>query len=144
MLTHSSIPRTFAHCLAEACPRKSQCLRWKAYELLPDNWQESISFVNPKSVPPAQGAECPHFLKIELQRYAKGMKRILDDVPHAEVFGLKREMLGYFGRNGYYRSRSGERLISPEEQKAIQQMFASRNLPVEISFDEYVEQYKFF
>ena len=72
------------------------------------------------------------------------MKRILDNVPHSDALGLKREMLGYFGRNNYYRSRRGERLISPQEQKAIQQMFASRNLSVEILFDEYVEQYKFF
>lgn len=143
MLTHSSIPQSFAHCLAETCPRKSECLRWKAYELLPGDLQERIVFVNPKSVPPEDG-NCPHFLEIELQRYAKGMKRILDNVPHSDALGLKREMLGYFGRNNYYRSRRGERLISPQEQKAIQRMFASRNLSVEILFDEYVEQYKFF
>ncbi len=142
MLTHSSIPRTFAHCLAKTCPQKSECLRWKAYELLPADVRQNILFVNPKSVPP-QGTDCPHFLKMELLRYAKGMKRILDNVPHTDAIGLKREMLQYFGRNNYYRNRNGERLISPQEQKAIQRMFVSRNLPVEISFDEYVEQYKF-
>lgn len=143
MLTHSSIPRTFAHCLAEACPRKSQCLRWKAYELLPDNLQERILCINPKSVPTPQGVDCPHFVKMELQRYAKGMKRILDNVPHTNAMELKREMLEYFGRNGYYRSRSGERLITPEEQKEIRAMFVSRGLSGEIPFDEYVEQYQF-
>lgn len=143
MLTHSSIPRTFAHCLAETCPQKSQCLRWKAYELLPGDLREQISFVNPKSVPPPQGEDCPYFMKMELQRYAKGMKRILDDVPFIQVNALRRQMINYFGRTAYYRCVNGERLITPKEQNDIKAMFSAQGLSDDLSFDGYIENYLF-
>lgn len=142
-MNYSSFPYQFAHCLAESCPQKSECLRWKAYELLPDDASQPVIFVNPKCVPPAQGMGCPNFLKTELQRYAKGMKRILDNVPHIDAIELKRQMAGYFGRSTYYRCLRGERLISPKEQADIQAMFASHNLSVNVKFDAYIEQYFF-
>lgn len=144
MLTHSSIPRTYAHCLAETCPQKSQCLRWKAYELLPNDLPERILFVNPKSVPPPQGSDCPHFVKMELQRYAKGMKHIFDNVPYNQVAALRREMMEYFGRTTYYRCVNGERLMNMEEQNKIKTMFSSKGLSDDLSFDEYIENYVFF
>lgn len=142
-MNYSSFPHSFAHCIADTCPQKSACLRWKAYELLPDDLSGQITVVNPKSVPPAQGAECPYFLKMELQRYARGMKHLLNNVPHADAIGLKRQMAGYFGRSTYYRCVRGERLISPKEQADIKKMFVSRGLSMEPQFDAYVEQYAF-
>lgn len=143
MLTHSSIPYNFAHCLASECALKDECLRWKAYELLPDDLNKRVTFINPKSLPPAAAEECPHFLKAELQCYAKGMRRIFDSVPHKAALSLKQQMKGYFGTRTYYRCVSGERLISPDEQNRIRKMFASRGLPSDVAFDEYIDQYVF-
>ncbi|MDD3789515.1 MAG: DUF6078 family protein [Petrimonas sp.] len=142
-MTHSDFPRNFAHCLASTCPQNDACLRWKAYEVLPDDMDEWITFVNPKRVPPAQRMECPYFLKMEQLRYAKGMKHLFDSVPHSDALGLKRELAGYFGHSTYYRCVRGERLIAPEEQAHIKKLFALRGLSDELHFDAYVEQYAF-
>lgn len=143
MLTYSSIPRTFAHCPAETCPRKNECLRWKAFELLPENSPEQIVMINPKSVPP-QGVECPYFLKMELHRYAKGMKQIFDKIPYNQAVALRREMIDRFGKSGYYRRVNGAKLISPKDQALIKTIFSTNGLPDDVPFDEYVESYLFY
>ncbi len=143
-LTYSSIPRAFAHCAAETCQIKNECLRWKAYELLPSDLQERIPFINPKSVPPPTDTDCSHFFKTELQRYAKGMKNILNSVPYHQVDALRREMIKYFGRATYYRCVNGERLITPKEQNNIKATFSDKGLSDDLPFDGYIENYSFF
>ncbi len=55
---------------------------------------------------------------------------------------IKREMIAELQRATYYRCWRKERLIKPEEQERIRQLFLKWGINEEPVYDEYVEQYE--
>lgn len=137
---YNSFPHTFSRCLNEQCLRGDQCLRRQLALRIPKE-HSSVFVINPGHIDPPTGEGCTSFVLDQPQLYARGFSHLFDNIPHRAALAIKAQMLCYFGRTVYYRCYRKERLIKPEEQKHIQQMFRSQKLTEEPQFDEYVDYY---
>ena len=62
------------------------------------------------------------------KRFALGITHLLDNVPHKEALGIKRELMAELNRTTYYRCYRKERLLKPKEQEYIRQLFLNRGI----------------
>lgn len=99
-----------------------------------------LSVVNPAYVA-GKEKNCPCFQSDHISRFASGITHLLDKIPHVQAVRLRSALYSHFGRNMYYRIRNKERLIRPEEQEFIRQLFLKNGINEEPAFDEYVELY---
>lgn len=134
------IPYGFAHCLNKQCKRVDECLRYQAMLHIPSG-REYFTIVNPSLIQPT-GENCPYFKADKLQPFARGIKHLLDPLPHSDAEIIKHQMLKHFGKTLYYRFWRGERFISPDQQKYIQQLFLKKGITTTPLYEEYVEQYE--
>ncbi len=73
---------------------------------------------------------------------AKGMIHIFsDNMPKRLETSLRNQLISRFGRTYYYEYRNGTRLIAPDMQEEIRQMFRQAGWNEDVSFDEYVKDY---
>lgn len=137
---YNTVPYNYAHCFHSECKYAAKCLRHQVALRVPPE-KGILSIVSPL-FKPADGTDCPYFKADALKRFAQGMTHILDKVPHKEATALKRQMLSHFERNTFYRCWRGERLIHPDEQAYIRQLFINYGFTDEPVFDLYLEQYE--
>jgi len=96
--------------------------------------------LNPKHLANIE-SECSYYRPLEKIRYAKGMIRMLESLPHKQMRSTIPDLMSYFSRRTYYRVRKGERLLSPNEQKKVLGIIRRHGaLPYE-EFDEYIADY---
>ncbi|MCD8183408.1 MAG: DUF6078 family protein [Bacteroides sp.] len=136
---YNSIPKTYLYCLNAKCTRFAKCLRYQA-AIHANPKLASISVVNPSYIA-GQEKDCPHFQPDRLSRFALGITNLLDKIPHAQAVRLRDSLYSHLGRSMYYRIRNRERLIHPEEQEFIRQLFLRYGIKEKPVFDEYVELY---
>lgn len=139
-IDYDSFPARFAHCFNEQCNRGEQCLRRQMALRMP-NTQPSVTAVNPNHYQSPTGEDCRLFFLDKPQPYALGFSKMLDNLPHKKVSGIKSQMKAYLGLATYYRCSRKERLIKPKEQERIKQIFRQQNISGELEFDEYVDYY---
>lgn len=125
-------------CFLEGCPRADRCVRHMVYELL-GSQKACGSTVMPSSL---RGGQCDMFSEAVVKRYAKGARRMFDEVrmKHFEVL-KDRVMRILGGRTSYYRCMRGEKLISEEQQKRIADLFGSYGYDAADLYDEYIYSY---
>lgn len=136
---YNSIPKTYLYCLNAQCPHSAQCLRHQV-AMHADPELMYLSVVNPAYVA-GKEKNCPCFQSDHISRFASGITHLLDKIPHVQAVRLRSALYSHFGRNMYYRIRNKERLIRPEEQEFIRQLFLKNGINEEPAFDEYVELY---
>lgn len=137
---YSLAPHNFIHCLNAQCPQAGECLRHQVFLRIPSEC-EYIRIVNPAHITPA-GESCPYFMPDQLRQFALGITHLLDNVPHSDAIIIKQRMLNHFKAHMYYRFCRKERLINPDGQAYIRQLFLDRGITDEPVYDEYVEQYE--
>lgn len=135
----TDIPKTFARCFNKSCKRAEECLHHLVTRLSPGT-PSIVYAVNPDCTG-EEGELCPYFQPARLERFARGMSRMLDRIPHADSLVIKKRMLAYFGPNLYYRLRRRERLFTPAQQEYIRQLFLQQGINETPEFDEYIERY---
>lgn len=84
---------------------------------------------------------CPFFKADKKDRYALGITHLLDDLPHNKAIAIKRAMNENFSKGTFYRIQKKERLIAPNEQNIIRQIFIQYGIHADPLFDKYIEQY---
>lgn len=136
---YRSVPNNFVHCLNKECPEAAYCLRRQVTLRLPSD-QGVIAVLSPLFEHP-RGESCPYFKSDELKRFALGMTHLLDNIPHRQAVGIRKQMIARFERNTFYRCWSKKRLIRPDEQQIIRQIFLDNGITSEPVYDEYIEQY---
>lgn len=125
-------------CFLEGCPWASKCIRRLAYERLGKERQYGNA-VHPSSL---REDGCDMFSEAELKRYAKGASHLYDEVRMKHYASIRHQVVHILhGRDSYYRSINGQRLITESEQQQILRLFTSYGYPVTGLFDGYVEQY---
>ena len=137
---YSEVPATFLHCLNKQCKHSAKCMRYLVTAYVPANYPV-ISTVNPNYFS-SHKESCPYFMADKKKRFALGITHLLDNVPHKEALGIKRELMAELNRTTYYRCYRKERLLKPKEQEYIRQLFLKRGIKEEPVYDEYVEQYE--
>lgn len=138
MIQLQDIPEHYTYCFAgkDVCPKAGTCLRAIAAQLQtesPNPQPATIRTVNAlyvKQLP--DPSACSEYRDSKPVRYAKGMTKLFDELPLKHALSIRRKVMRYcFSCESYfYRSRKGTRLISPEEQQSIINVFRSTGLDI--------------
>ena len=135
----SEAPYQYAMCLNEQCQKATTCLRQIIEQNVPDKIEHWV-IISPKHLSALKG-ECPYYRSNQKIRYAKGFIGMLDAIPHKQMQSAISDLMGYFGRRTYYRSRKGERLLSPSEQQDVLRILKNSGVTSPLDFDLYIEDY---
>ncbi|MBQ0023017.1 MAG: hypothetical protein KBT29_07255 [Prevotellaceae bacterium] len=112
-------PEHYALCPKGDCAKASCCLRAQMYREKAD--RDFLTLVNPAKLANIKG-ECPYFRDSEPRRYALGFRRAYDSIepPYRRPrFRNAIEDALDLRKSSFYNMLNGERLISPQEQRAI-------------------------
>lgn len=114
-------------CVAENCPA-TKCLRQVArltsHAQLP-TWR----VLNPDSVKPQLGEQCPYFAHSERVTIARGFTTALRLIPQGNMLALREEFLKDMSLSGYYLWRKGNVLLTPKHQAYIEAIFRRHGYP---------------
>ena len=133
----NQIPFDYPLCLNERCPQADGCLRQLSVASMPAE-KDCWSII--KRLATIKG-DCPFFRSSRKVRYAKGFMNILDNLPYNQRRSIIVSLIAYFGQRTYYRSRKGERLLTPDEQQAVLNIIKRHNATTSQEFDGYEEDY---
>ncbi len=136
---YSHIPVEFPYCFERNCTKYEKCLHGFMCKYLTDE-PHIITAVNPLQARP-QG-ECPHFKTTDKCRYAKGMTRVFDNLPHKIAQEIKARMKVRYSERKFYKILNGEKTLSPEEQSDVKQIFVNCGVTDEIVYDKYIYTYR--
>ena len=135
----SQITYYWSLCYIAECSRKEECMRYQVQLLAPQEMTHH-SCVLPTVM---QKDECPHFHPIQKVRAAVGFRKIFAEVKEKDHAPMRYELAQYLGRGGsFYRYRNGERLLMPNQQEWIKNLFRRYGYTEEVCFDGYKEVYK--
>ena len=126
-------------CLNRQCPQANTCLRQLTEQSVPENIEHWV-IISPKLLASIKG-DCPHYRSNTKVRYAKGFIGILDCIPHKQMQTVVAHLMSYLSRRTYYRTRKGERLLSPAEQQHILNILKNCGVTYPEKFDAYIEDY---
>ena len=121
-----SVPYNFARCFNDQCPQASKCLRHIAAQYNGADYLY-ITSVNPTRYP-ADGNQCECFKTAAKVHVTWGLKRLLDRIPYEDAVSIRSQLVGHYGKTGYYRLYRGERGLMPKDQAYIKQLFRSKRI----------------
>lgn len=135
-----SVPKNYIVCFAAECPLREQCMRYQAGLVLPAGMEKGYS-IFPTA---CRNGQCRHFAQVREVQAARGFTTIFDRVRRNDFQPMTSELMGYLGTGGtYYRYRNGERLLMPEQQEWIRQLFSRYGYDEEVTFDSILTTYDF-
>ena len=135
-ITMDDVPGNYAMCTRNDCTVCNHCLRYLAFETVgKDLWR--VCMANPLRVVP--NADCEYFRTDEPATYAKGFKKMQQEMKPRQYDEFMIKLIGKFGRTGYYERRRGERLCTPSDIKAVRIALQEIGLP-DLEFDNYLKQ----
>ena len=134
------VPAGYVYCFNESCPLNEECLRWIASQRI------NPEIIIAKTVLPTilQQQQCPYYRKAETLHMAWGFNKLFAEVKSKDEASLRLEMKTYLGGNGTYsRYKLGRRLLTPQQQEYIINLFRARGYSDGLEFDHYVDTYDF-
>lgn len=137
----NNVPDWWPVCQNADCPQSADCLRFVACQNMP-----TTVTVWPCVMPGSLRADvCPFFVKNEKVRLARGFKKMFARVDSRDdLFTIRRKLTDYLGSKGtYYRYKDGDKILSPEQQQWILQLFGQYGYTEGLEFDEYIDGYDF-
>ncbi len=141
---YNELPASYTLCLYEGCPRAAQCLRCALGIGVPAE-RTQIRILSPAAARQmAAGGQCPYFAPVRKVRFVRGIDSLLTQIrtlPYDQAVGAKNGVMGCFGTRTYYRVRSGERLVSPDEQAKIARVLRAWGLREEPVYDNCIYTY---
>lgn len=127
-------------CYKADCSHCEECLRY----LVGQHGQtlsRVVTAVNQMNTD-VQAGHCPMYKNAGKLRMARGMTKLLtSDMPGRVEKDIRHQLFMYFGRTNYYEYRKGARLISPEQQQEIANIFKACGWNEPPQFDGFVEDY---
>ena len=134
------VPSGYTLCFNDSCPLSQQCLRHLAGKHVPGHFTKGMS-VYPNAYADGQ---CDHFKQIRVVRAARGFGDILAKVRRNDYSPMRSRLIKILGSGGtFYRYRNGERLLMPEQQEAIRQIFRNFGYDDNVQFNGFVTVYDF-
>lgn len=139
-IDYNSIPPSYPLCFHGTCPLAATCLRHLAGEHLPAD-----AVWGPAVYPTAlKDGQCKMYHKTRVIHAAYGFDTLFHDVKKRDDTPLRDSLKSYLGGHGtYYRYNRGERLLTPEQQAAILDLFRSYGYTENLAFDHYRDVYDF-
>lgn len=135
---YNEVPTWWALCFNENCPRKGECMRFVAGQHVPDD-KTIGQAVYPNA---CKNGTCEHFYQLRVVRAARGFGNIFAEVKQKDAAVLREKIMKHLGGHGsYYRYKNGERLLMPEQQDWICQLFERYGYADMVTFLEYMDVY---
>ena len=134
------VPQGYMLCFAQECPLGENCMRRLAGEHVPANLTRGAA-VYPNA---QKDGKCPFFKQIRMVKAAKGFGDLLAHVKRSDyprMLAMLKRLVGSGGT--YYRYRSGERLLMPEQQERIRQLMRDHGYSDDVAFKRYVTVFDF-
>lgn len=129
------VPKGYVFCFL-TCPLSARCVRHRAGEAVPAGTQFGTA-VFPTA---RQGDGCSMFKELRVIRSAWGFSRLFAPVRATDIASLRADVKNYLGGNGTYsRYKLGRRLLTPEQQRDILNIFRRYGYAEETQFDHYVD-----
>ena len=60
-----------------------------------------------------------------------GLKQLLNRIPYEDAVSIRIQLVGHYGKTGYYRFYRGERGLMPKDQAYIRQLFRNKGIKEE-------------
>ena len=139
------IPQWWAICLKGDCPQAQNCLRRIAFDNMPKGTNAWKCLMAEAMVPVEADGRCKFYAKNELVKFAYGFDEMMKKVNSRDGrFGIRMDLTSYFGSKGtYYRSKHGERQLSPADQQKVLSVFAQYGFSGDdYRFDRYEDGYE--
>ena len=146
IIDFSKIPGWWAICMKADCKMAQVCLRQLAFDCLPQG-TNAWKCLMPKATAPVEAdGRCRFFAKNEMVKFANGFDGMMSKVNSRDGrYGIRMDLTRYFGSKGsYYRSKHGERQLSPKDQQKVLSVFAQYGYSGnDFKFDRYEDDYEF-
>lgn len=136
-----NVPPGWQLCFLDECPKKDLCLR----QLVGRHLTGDRDF-GPAVYPTIKRNEegCWLFADSEPKSMAWGLRKIFSEVKSRDELALRNQIKQYLGgHSNYYRYHNGERLLSPEKQEWIINLFQKYGYSENLEFDHYTLVYDF-
>ena len=65
---------------------------------------------------------------------AWGLKQLLNRIPYEDAVSIRIQLVGHYGKTGYYRFYRGERGLMPKDQAYIKQLFRNKGIKEEPTY----------
>ena len=139
-LTPDQIPPSYPRCFQSDCPKADTCMRLLASKYIPEG-QVRGDAVYPTA---RKGSNCQMYKQTRVIRAAYGFSALFAEVKKKDDTPLRDRIKTYLGGNTtYYRYHHGERLLTPEQQQWIINLFRCKGYTEELHFDAYRDMYDF-
>ena len=139
-LTADQIPTLYSRCFQSDCPKAETCTHFLASKYIPEG-QTQGDAIYPTA---RQNGDCRHYKEIRVIRAAYGFKTLFAEVKQKDDTPLRNTIRKYLGGNTtYYRYHHGERMLTPEQQEWIINLFRRHGYTENLRFDGYRELYDF-
>ena len=132
-----SVPAEYLYCFNTGCPREKECMRHFAAEHI-----DKEIIVGTAVFPTALQADggCKRFKLKRVIKAAWGFEKLFREVRERHASLLRDKLKSYLGGNGtYYRYHHGDRLLTPEQQAWILDLFRRYGYTDGLEFDGYRE-----
>lgn len=126
-------------CFHDQCPRREQCLRWLAGCHVDPQLVSTVS-VNLRN-PQVGGEQCVLFRPKVRVTMKRGMKLFYVDMTGSQEHAVRWSLIDLFNRKVYYQLRNGLRLITPEQQRLIEQVCRQHGWDGPFKYDGEEEDY---
>lgn len=129
---------SWVFCFLNGCPKADECMRHFSAKYIPDDrkWGNAVF---PTAL---KGDACECFKPIRKIHAAYGFYTIFRDVKRKDDRTLRTKVKAYLGGHGtYYRYNNGDKLLTPEQQQWIIDLFHSYGYTENLVFDHYQDVY---
>ena len=141
ILNYDDAPLSWHHCFNENCEKRDNCLRFQTGLTIPDDvvWGNAVYPTAKK------GSQCKLYKEIRVINGAYGFKSLFSEVKQKDYTPLRDQIKDYLGGHGtFYRYNSGDKLLTPEQQQWILNLFASYGYKKEdLAFEHYKDSIDF-
>lgn len=141
--TYDMLPPSWLFCFLDGCSKAEQCVLHLSSTVIPDDRTVGYA-VLPTALHLFQrdGGSCKYFKPIRKIHAAYGFNTIFKDVKRKDDSPIRERIKAYLGGHGtYYRYHNGKRLLTPEQQQWIIDLFHSYGYTENLVFDHYRDVY---
>ena len=139
-LDFECVPKGYLMCFTADCPLHDECMSDQAGQVMPDDIDKGVC-VYPTA---CRNGQCRFFSPVRVVQTARGFGDIFRDVRRSDYSAMLAKLKGYLGTGGtYYRYKNGERLLLPEQQEWIGDLFRHYGCSGDVKFDSYLSTYVF-
>lgn len=138
---YDMLPASWTYCFLDGCPLAAKCIRHLSGTVVPDDVIVG-SAVFPTVL---RQEQCRFYKLVRIIKAACGFNILFSEVKQKDVTTLHRRLNAYFGsQTSYSRYKRGLKLLTPEQQKWIIDLFASYGYTDVVRFDSFKNVYDVF